>query len=210
MHTPEQQRLIDRYNLVFVAAFSLLWCSPLLHYWMIVAPQHLGTRGGAYFLISWLSLLLIWVPQRYYRLWPFERSGRLYERLGIRTFHHYITRGAWVNRRIRRRDPTFRYIRVRGDLNQLAELTRTAEQSHLVFLFMGLPATLHAAQIGAHGWVSYLIAANILTNLYPILLQRYLRGRLDRLPLTPQGESAARASRTAGSNCAQMNEHTTP
>jgi hypothetical protein len=32
--------------------------------------------------------------------------------------------------------------------------------------------------IGWHGWACYLSVGNVLVNLYPILLQRYTRGRL--------------------------------
>ena len=35
-----------------------------------------------------------------------------------------------------------------------------------------------AWHVGWHGWAVYLSAGNVVVNVYPILLQRYTRGRL--------------------------------
>lgn len=43
---------------------------------------------------------------------------------------------------------------------------------------MGILSTAFAWQIGWRGWAVYLGAGNVLVNLYPVLLQRYTRARI--------------------------------
>jgi hypothetical protein len=53
-----------------------------------------------------------------------------------------------------------------------------SEKSHLVLLLMGILSAVFALQIGWRGWAVYLGTGNVLVNLYPVLLQRYTRSRL--------------------------------
>ena len=43
---------------------------------------------------------------------------------------------------------------------------------------LGMVSAAYAWRIGWHGWATYLSVGNVLVNVYPILLQRYTRGRL--------------------------------
>jgi hypothetical protein len=56
--------------------------------------------------------------------------------------------------------------------------TEQSERGHLVLLALGLVSAAYAWHVGWHGWAVYLSVGNVLVNVYPILLQRYTRGRL--------------------------------
>jgi hypothetical protein len=48
----------------------------------------------------------------------------------------------------------------------------------MVLLVFGAASSLHAWSVGWTGWALYLGIGNLVTNVYPILLQRFTRARL--------------------------------
>jgi hypothetical protein len=136
------------------------------------------------FLVSFVVLVWVVVLQRllrlsfgaaYYRPREWERRGRVYERLGVRVAKYLLTRRVW-------RNPAF-YFESRGDrlLAALEDTLREAETGHVLAFVAMLLFTAYAL---AHAWwdlAGWLICFNVLVNGYPILLQRYNRGRLEEI-----------------------------
>ena len=127
------------------------------------------------------SLALWWLPASWYETRSFERSGRIYERLGVRLFRRLVPNGDWVNAWRRRYDATFRVLRGYESALEFRRRTVIGEKGHLVLLAFGFGTALVALLIGWRGWAAYLAVTNILANLYPVLLQRYTRARISRL-----------------------------
>lgn len=137
--------------------------------------------GGAV-LIYGLSMTLIWLmrqvvpfafPPRYYRLRPFEIDGRLYRRLGVATFKSLLS-----NSRIELLNFSARLLHGRRGLDGLERGIREAETHHAMALLVMAVITIHAA---ANAWwplASWLLLANVVANVYPIMLQRLNRARL--------------------------------
>jgi hypothetical protein len=48
-------------------------------------------------------------------------------------------------------------------------------------LALGFVSSAHAWSLGWYGWAAYLAAGNVLVNFYPVVLQRYTRGRIEGL-----------------------------
>ena len=115
------------------------------------------------------------LPAAVHALRGFERSGRVYERLGVRLFKRLLRRGplALFNPGLR--------LPVEPSAASLAALERrmcVAEASHGVLLVLTLPVAVHAA---ARGWwpaAAATLAFDLLINGYPVMLQRYNRVRL--------------------------------
>jgi hypothetical protein len=163
------------------------WLGPLLMFWLYVwgplrpfdyprgvllPPLPLLAAGFAVGIAAW------WVPASYYQIRAFERSGRLYERLGIRWFRWFVPDGDAANRWRRRREPNFRIIKNREYARAFRLRTELSERSHLVMLLLGGLSAAFAFAIGWTGWALYLSVGNVVVNLYPIFLQRYTRARL--------------------------------
>lgn len=148
------------------------------------------------FVASFLVCLTAWwLPSSYYRIRSFEQSGRLYEALGVRLFRYFVPDGDLANRWRRRREPNFRIITNRRVAAAFMRRTEMSEKSHLVLLLMGFLSCAFALQLGWRGWAVYLGVGNVLVNLYPVLLQRYTRTRLQALGMgrpnrtTSQGDA---------------------
>jgi len=181
---------VGRGNLLIVALMAAFWITPMVQFWAAVfgplrpfsypdgdlaPPLHWMVAGVAF---CFLPCLL---PRAYYRVAPAHRARRLYEALGVRIFKAFATDGDRINRRARRVDPRYRVIRDRSAVDCFEAGTMAGERSHLVLLLVGLCSGVFALRIGWHGWAAGLTAANVIFNLYPVLLQRYNRARIARL-----------------------------
>jgi hypothetical protein len=138
-------------------------------------------------LLNWMAMT--WVvlvgqavdfglPIHYYHVHSFERTGRVYERLGIRWFQRLVRREP-----LARLSPTLRLSdnRTLSAFRQLDCEMRKAETSH-VYIFLLMIVVIGYALLrqwfDAVGWM---LACNIIINGYPIMLQRYNRIRLQAL-----------------------------
>lgn len=154
---------------------------------LVVAARLLGPSSG------WFAFVVVWwpmawvgsmsrivrvrLPERYHALRPFERDGRVYERLGVGAAKAVLRRGplAMFNR-----DLHLPEDRTPDHLEHLAQRMRDAEASHAVLFIATIPVVIHAV---ARGW--WLAAAltalfDVLLNGYPVMLQRSNRARLAR------------------------------
>ena len=146
------------------------------------------TRGpGAYLAAAAGAALAVVVfaalrpSSGYYRLRPFEASGKFYARLGVRFFRRFVPLGDYFNRLTRRRNPDFRVVRSPADLAKAERSGRLFERIHVTFLVSLLPLTCWGLVCGQYGFAAELIVFNVLINLYPAMLQRYTRARLEAL-----------------------------
>ncbi len=147
-----------------------------------------GFRSPVFaFLLNWLTMS--WVvlvgqaihfalPAGYYAIKTFERTGQVYERLGVPFFKKLVRRGPLAIF-----SPTLRFPKDKSitALQHLDHEMRKAETGHvLVFLLMLLfiSYALFNAWFDAVGWM---LVFNVLINGYPIMLQRYNRIMLQDL-----------------------------
>ena len=139
------------------------------------------------FLINWLAMSWMAVigqvvhlsfARGYYSVKAFERTGQVYERLGIRLFKKLVRRGPLSIFSPTLRSPKEKTVStVQGLLNEM----RKAETGHavifvLVLLFVGYGLL--------NGWldaVVWMLLFDVLINGYPIMLQRYNRIKLQEL-----------------------------
>lgn len=165
------------------------WLGPLLMFWLYVwgplRPYHYPIGDVAPHPLVFLAGLGIavaagWLPDAYFRIRRFERSGKFYEALGVRWFRYLVPDGDLANRWRRRTRPSFAIVTNRSLARAFVARTRLSEKSHAVLLVIGVLSSLHAWRIGWDGWAMYIALGNVPVNLYPILLQRYTRARLER------------------------------
>lgn len=129
--------------------------------------------------MAWLGTISRVLPPRlprgWYRLRPWERDGRVYERLGVPWAKRLLRRGplAWFNPGL--------HLPEQRSAEQLRRLERgmeVAEASHALLAAATLVVVLHAA---ARGWwlaAALTLVFDLLMNGYPVMLQRYNRSLL--------------------------------
>lgn len=147
-----------------------------------------GFRSPVFaFLLNWLTMSWVGIagqavhfslPQGYYSINTFERTGQIYERLGVRLFKWLVRR-----RPLAMFSPTLRFPKDRTSaaLRHLDDEMQEAETGH-VCIFMLMLLFISAALL--RGWfdaVGWMLAFNVVINGYPVMLQRYNRIKLEEL-----------------------------
>ena len=166
-------------RLRFVKATLVTIGVALILFW---AARSYGRSLGFAFGVNWL--LIVWshpsfgvfplrLPAGYYSMRPFERRGRVYDRLGVRQYQRLLRPVLWSV------DPAL--LRSQRDARAtMIQATYDPETGHLIIFVVVMGITLWAA---ANGWwdaVAWLLLFNLLHNGYPVLSMRQIRARLDR------------------------------
>jgi hypothetical protein len=123
---------------------------------------------------------------RYFNLWDFERDGRFYERLGIRWFKRFATQGDYWNKLRRHFDPGFKCVKGVDSAIQWEARTRTNELRHLCTLAVGLAIMAWLYSRNEYVWLAVVFFAVLVWDVYPIMLQRYSRSRIQRIRSHPR------------------------
>ena len=143
------------------------------------------------------------LPERWYELRSWERTGRAYERVGVRIVKALLRRGplSWFNP-----DLHLPAERTPAALAHLDRRMRDAEASHAILAVATGPI---AAWMAVNGWWStaaWTVVFDALMNGYPVALQRYNRALLARRRTDVLG--ASEPTRPAAVNRHRHPEHT--
>lgn len=112
---------------------------------------------------------------------PFERSGELYERLGVRRFKRFLPFGYHTNRLIRALGAErFRVVGDEKSAMAWVLFTMVAEALHTL-AFVAFSALMVLDLLGGeYGRAAGTLLLNLLVNAYPVMAQRHTRIRLLR------------------------------
>jgi hypothetical protein len=138
-----------------------------------------AAQAARHLALCWVAVIgqvvnLSFAPS-YYHTKSFERTGQVYERLGIRLFKKLVRRGP-----LSIFSPTLRFPKektvsaLQGLLNEMQK----AETGHALIFILMLLFVGYAALKGWLDAVVWMLLFNILINGYPIMLQRYNRIKL--------------------------------
>jgi hypothetical protein len=152
-------------------------------YWSIsIARPSLGFA----FAINWALMgiaYLVWLvwPLRfadgYYQIHRFERSGRLYEALGIRLFQRIMRHSGVHGPHV---FPS--YVRGPDGARMLLAATVASETAHgLIFVVVAVLTVDAALRQGWWDTAGWLLLFNVFFNAYPVLSLRYVRVRAVRI-----------------------------
>lgn len=145
-----------------------------------IFPMFRYPPGAA--LIYAVSMTLVWLtrhvvrfafPPGYYRLQPCENDGRLYRHLGVGAFKWLLSKSG-----VELLNFSARLSNGRTGLHGLERGIREAETDHAIALLIMVAIIIHAVTNAWWALSGWLLVANVVANLYPIMLQRHNRARL--------------------------------
>lgn len=129
--------------------------------------------------LVWLELRPPPLEHAWYTVRPWEAP--LHRRLGVRHYRELLRRVGWE----RFRRDALGFDGTRSSLGAYEGATRRAEYSHLLLAAVGFGAVLIALGLRSWAAASWLLGTNLFFQVYPALLQRLLRGRVQRLRRSP-------------------------
>jgi hypothetical protein len=129
----------------------------------------------AVFTVIFDFLLKPKLTSAYFNSWPFERGGSLYRWFGVRYYASALRRIGWEKIRRQERPIT----RDMESIIQFERWTRGAEAVHALAAIAVAGITVWVGFIGSPSDTKWLVLSNVLFNVYPVMLQRYNRPRVE-------------------------------
>ena len=126
-----------------------------------------------------VSLVPIFFPNSFFDMIQLNRNPSWYRKIGVRHINTLAQNGRIINQLLRKKYPGFKAVsRSRASIKKQYYQTYFFEKFHFsLFLFFTI-MTIHAAIEGHFDWVIILTISNLLYNVYPNLLQQYIRLKL--------------------------------
>lgn len=165
------KQLAAQYNLIISLFWTLLCVGPVVGYFYLYMP------------VNWLwvivpmAFLPYFLPGSWLENYAVSTSRRVYERIGVRGLLSIVQHGRYINQQIRKRYPGYRIVYNRDTIRRKIKETYLFERFHYGLLLAFMIPIAHALSVYWY-WGVVLIACNIGYNVYPILMQQYVRLRL--------------------------------
>ena len=178
---PEANR--RRVVLAGVGMLTVGWVAPIAYY--LGSALRASVRQGLPLPVIAVVLTLVgalaawWLPHGYHALRKWECQGRLYGRVGVGRFRKFVLDGPRFRRWLCLTEGHGPFA-ARRQLLLWRDRGRITERHHVAAMLMSLPSLYLAVRSGHRGMATYLIVGNIVFNVYPILLQRSTRVRLEQ------------------------------
>ena len=125
------------------------------------------------------SFIPLFLPNAFLDKIQIGRTVQTYRRLGVNIVNQVTQNGDIINRLIRKKYPDYKaVVYQRASVHKLLQQTYAYEKFHLVMFVFFCLVTVHAIVQQHYGWAVILSLSNLLYNIYPNLLQQYIRLRL--------------------------------
>jgi len=126
-----------------------------------------------------LSLLPIFLPNSFFDSIQLSRSSHFYKKMGVKYINIFAQNGSLVNKFLKRKYPNFKIVfKTKTSASKQYHQTYFFEKFHFsLFLFFTI-VTIYAGVQGHFYWAFTLAISNLLYNIYPNLLQQYIRVKL--------------------------------
>lgn len=169
------QRLAAWYNTVPNFAWSILnLAPPFLYVYRFLPLQWL-------WVLVPLCIIPYFLKKGFVDRLALSKRREPYIRLGVDVIQEYVQHGGMVNRLIRRRYPTYRIVFDKTTVGRQLSSTYMFERFHLGMAAAFWVLIFHAACSLRWKWALLILVCNFIYNVYPVLLQQYMRIRLKRL-----------------------------
>ena len=117
-------------------------------------------------------------PKSFFRKIHIGKTTRFYEKAGINFFKKFTQNGDIVNNLIKKKYPDYKVIAAnKMSIKKFLAQSFMFEQFHFVGFLFFVFAMIYALVNLYFWWVIVIGLTNIVYNIYPILLQQYLRRR---------------------------------
>jgi hypothetical protein len=167
------KRLLNWYNMIPNVVWSVINLVPIAIYcYNLVDPRSL------YIFIA-VSIIPGFFPNSFYDRIQIAGTTRIYKKLGVNFINKVAQNGAIINRLIKKKFPGHKMIiHDRSSINELLKQTYLFEKFHFIMFVFFILVTVYALVRNHFYWALIILVTNVLYNIYPNLLQQYIRLKL--------------------------------
>lgn len=167
------QRKIEGFNMIVNLLWSFIFLFPLVVFCYTNMQK-------SWLIISLLiSLLAVFLPRCFFSAQRLSKSRLFYQKIGIEFFNQFTQNGTLINRFVKHSFPEYKKFHTKEEAyKKLFNQTFMFEKFHFIVFIFFIEATIFAFIHSYFYWAVFLVVGNVIYNVYPILLQQYIRLRL--------------------------------
>jgi Glycosyl-4,4'-diaponeurosporenoate acyltransferase len=156
---------------------NLLWTALFLIPITIFCYTFINQKT-TYILLA-VSLIPIFFPNSFFDRIQLSRKSHFYRRIGVKYINTFAQNGSIVNKILKKKYSNFKVVsKTKASIKKQYYQTYFFEKFHFsLFLFFTI-VTIYAGIQSQFCWVIALTICNLLYNIYPNLLQQYIRVKL--------------------------------
>jgi Glycosyl-4,4'-diaponeurosporenoate acyltransferase len=166
-------RLAAVYNMIPNLIWSTLFLLPITIFcYRYLIPEY-------FFMLLGMSIIPIFFSNSFFDLIQISRNTTFYKRIGVKHINKFAQNGTFLNRFVRNKYPDFKTISSnKSSIKKQFYQTYFFEKFHFSMFIFFTGITLYALIKSHLVWALVFLICNLLYNIYPNLLQQYIRLRL--------------------------------
>jgi hypothetical protein len=134
---------------------------------------------SVFYLFSGISLLAVLLPNSFYDSIQLSQSTSFYKKIGVKLVNKFTQDGDLINSLMRRKIPHYKTIYSKNSsVKKLVNQTYVFEKFHFSFFVFFTLTAIYAFIKNKFHWAIVLSVLNVIFNVYPNLLQQYIRIKL--------------------------------
>lgn len=167
------KRTVEAYNLILNLVWSFIFLFPAVVFCYTKMDRN-------WFVISLsVSMTVVFLPRSFFDALQISRSPAIYKKAGIEFFNQFIQYGTILNRVVKNKFPGYKRFNSKKEaFDKLFNQTYLFEKYHFMVFVFFVETAFFSAIKSYYNWMVFFILANVFYNIYPILLQQYIRLRL--------------------------------
>jgi hypothetical protein len=127
------------------------------------------------------SLVTGVLPPNIFKYFQISYKPVLYEHLGVRFIQKFVQDGTYINRAMRKNNAGHKVVNNRANAGKYMNTIAMYERYHFICFMFSVFTFVYALFNKQNGAAVFIMIANIIYNVYPILLQQYNKLRIRRL-----------------------------
>ncbi|CAA9526485.1 MAG: hypothetical protein AVDCRST_MAG96-3251 [uncultured Segetibacter sp.] len=126
-----------------------------------------------------ISLSSIFLPKTFFNNIQLGKTTSFYKRTGVTFINRFTQNGDLINGLIRKKFPNYKVVSIgRHSINKVLQQTYMLEKFHFAMFLFFILITIYAVKRNHLSWAFIISLNNLVYNIYPCLLQQYIRARL--------------------------------
>ena len=167
------RKMVGIYNMIPNLFRSIIFFAPPAWFCYAFVPVK-----SLYILLG-ISLFAIFLPNSFFDFIQLSRSSHLYKKIGVKYVNLVAQNGSFLNKVLRKKYPGFKTVLTsRTSIQKQYNQTYFFEKFHFSLFLFFVTITVIAIMKQQYWWVLDLTISNLLYNVYPNLLQQYVRVKL--------------------------------
>ena len=161
------------YNMIPNLLWTAIFLIPItLFCYAYIVPKTTGILLG-------ISLVPIFFPNSFFDKIQLSKNAYWYKKIGVKYLNTFAQNGSFVNKIIKKKYARFKVVsNTRASIKKQYYQTYFFEKFHFSLFLFFVMITIYAGIQKQFYWVVTLTICNLFYNIYPNLLQQYIRVKL--------------------------------